>query len=50
MTISRRALLGAAGGLALGLGACTASGGGSTGGKKTADLRMAWWGNETGHG
>lgn len=47
MTISRRALLGAAGGLALGLGACSASGGGSTGSEKTADLRMAWWGNET---
>ena len=52
MTISRRSLLAAAGGLALGLGACSSSeGAGSvTGGTDqagAAELRMSWWGNQT---
>ncbi|HYI56520.1 MAG TPA: extracellular solute-binding protein [Microlunatus sp.] len=49
MTISRRALLGAAGsmGLALGLGACAPGTENSAADGNTADLRMAWWGNQT---
>ena len=46
MTMSRRALLGAAGGLALGLGACSAPGAGSSS-PDGAEMRMGWWGNQT---
>lgn len=47
MTMSRRALLGTAGGLALGLAACSNSSEGSGGDQSSAALRMAWWGNQT---
>ena len=47
MTMSRRTLLGAAGGLALGLGACSIGTGGNANNQQTAELRMSWWGNQT---
>ncbi|WP_157677043.1 ABC transporter substrate-binding protein [Auraticoccus monumenti] len=47
--MSRRALLGGAGGLALGLGAgaCAAPGTGDASSPGAAELRMGWWGNQT---
>ncbi len=47
MTMSRRMLLGAAGGLALGLGACSPGSSGKASSQQTAELRMSWWGNQT---